>query len=213
MKEANEPDKSEKNEMNFEIFSNINELVNDIVDRNNIIPTISLPNNINNDDNLNFKLIQSVNNLNNIDLSNIKNLEKSHSFLFPVKKFNDMDINIDNSDTKDYKKKFIKDSFFNDVLLNTDKQKFFEDINSNKNFTTLSNQDRTNSSIYFFYPILKSLKESDKMKKIEEKLNNQIKNLTNFQKENISLISSLYKPPEPICKEIKCLFVFGRISN
>ena len=40
------------------------------------------------------------------------------------------------------------------------------------------------------------------MKEIQEKLNNQINNLTSFQKENISLISNIYQAPKEI-KEIK----------
>ena len=58
-----------------------------------------------------------------------------------------------------------------------------------------------NSTKFFLYNILNKINEKT-MKDIVEKLNNQIKSLTQFQKENISLISNVYQVPKEI-KEIK----------
>ena len=189
-----ETTENEKNEFNIDNILNNRDIIDEFINRPILIPTISIIDNINE----NLNILQSINNYNNkIDLSIIKTIERPHSSIFHIKQ------SLINIETFGNKLTFIKDSFFNSILSSKENQLFYEEINSNKNFEVKLKQDLSNSSAFYFYPKLKKLQETGKMKKIEEKLNNQIKSLTPFQKENISLISQLYQPPEPISKEIK----------
>ena len=143
---------------------------------------------------------------NYLNVDNIQNYEKSHSQLFPKKENNDKN-NIffyeeDSFIELNNKTNFIKDSFYNQIISKKETKESFEKINSDKNFQTKFNTDRNNSSVYFCVHILKEIDKNGKMKEIQEKLNNQINNLTSFQKENISLISNIYQAPKEI-KEIK----------
>lgn len=153
-----------------------------------------------------FNLLkQSLNNDTNLfDLDNILKLEKSHIQLFP-KKENNLPLEEDSQENENEIKNkinFFKDSFFNQILSNEETKLIYEKINSNKKFKTKFNIDRNNSSVFFTNIILKNLNEGNKMKNLRENLNNQIENISQFQKENIALISTIYQAPKEI-KEIK----------
>ena len=152
-----------------------------------------------------FNLLKSVNDNNSINLKNILNYEKSHIQLFPRQyhyKENNYYLPGDDSNNEfKNKNNFFKDSFFNQVISNKESKEAFEKINLDKNFETKFNSGIHNSTQSNFLNILKLI-EKKGMKEIQEKLNNQIKSLTPFQKENVSLISNVYKVPKEI-KEIK----------
>ena len=177
----------------------------DIINRGSIINTINIPTEIDN-----FNLLKSIKkNDSPIDLDKILDYEKSHSKLFPDKQLEEKNVvflsknNIFKGELNNNKKSFfINDSFFNRILLDKEKKLSFEKINEDKNFKVKLKEELSNTSAYFFYPILKELKEEGKMKEIEEKLNTQIKSLNTLQKENITLISNIYQVPEEI-KDIK----------
>ena len=177
----------------------------DIINRGSIINTINIPTEIDN-----FNLLKSIKkNDSHINLDKILDYEKSHSKLFPDRQLEGKKTvflsknNIFKGELNNNKKSFfLNDSFFNQILSDKEKKSSFEKINSNKNFKIKLNEELSNTSAYFLYPILKELKEEGKMEEIEEKLNTQIKSLNALQKENIALISNIYQVPEEI-KDIK----------
>ena len=152
-----------------------------------------------------FNLLQSIKDNNSISLKNLLYNEKSHIQLFP-QKYNNNEIDYlpqgdDSNNEQKNKNNFFKDSFFNQILSSDKSKEAFENINSNKQFEAEFNSDMNNSTKFFLYNILNKINEKT-MKDIVEKLNNQIKSLTQFQKENLSLISNVYQVPKEI-KEIK----------
>jgi len=152
-----------------------------------------------------FNLLKSVNDNNSLNLENILNYEKSHIQLFPRKNYYNPDNYYSPEDESNNKFKnknnFFKDSFFNQILSNKESKEAFKKINLDKNFETKFNSGIHNSTQSNFLNILKLI-EKKGMKEIQEKLDNQIKSLTPFQKESVSLISNMYKVPKEI-KEIK----------
>ena len=153
----------------------------------------------------NFNLLPTSNNETMINLDNIQNIEESHSKLFPNNALNknyyysykdDSNVELIN------KKNFFNDSFFHQILSSTKSKESFEKINSKMNFLIKSSIDRTNSSQFFFYPILKELNKDKKPEEVQQNLINQINSLSPLQKENISLISNIYQVPDEI-KSIK----------
>ena len=186
----------------FSLFANFQEIIN----RKSLIETIDKPNAIDI-----FNIFNSTtNNENNnlIDLNNIKNYEKSHTQLFPLKLKDKLYISLNRNDNKVNRTNFFNDSFFHDILSSTELKESFENINANKNFIIKSNEVISNSSIYFCYPILKELEKDNKMKKVAEKLEEQIKSLNPIQKENIPLISSICQVP----KEINNIKYFRKVK-
>ena len=182
-------------------FSLFRQSLNKFIDINfkNLIEPFSVVCNVDN-----FNLLSS-NNDTVINLDNIQNIEESHSKLFPYNKLNkddfynykdDSDIELIN------KKNFFNDSFFQQILSNSKSKEVFEKINSNMDFNIKLSGDRTNSSQFYFYEILKELNKSKKQEEINQNLINQINSLSPLQKENISLISNIYQVPDEI-KTIK----------
>ena len=154
-----------------------------------------------------FHLLKTVIKKDNIviNLDNINNFEQSHSQLFPRKENEDNAFNFQEDDSFiELKNKinFIKDSFFNQILSKEESKEMFEKINSNKKFTTKFNKDRYNSSIYFSDVILKEFNKEGKLEGLQDELIRQIEGLNSLQKENKSLISTIYQAPKEI-KEIK----------
>ena len=153
----------------------------------------------------NFNLLPTSNNETMINLDNIQNIEESHSKLFPNNALNKNDYYSYKDDSNVElinKKNFFNDSFFHQILSSTKSKESFEKINSKMNFLIKSSNDRTNSSQFFFYPILKELNKDKKPEEVKQNLINQINSLSPLQKENISLISNIYQVPDEI-KSIK----------
>ena len=152
----------------------------------------------------NFNLLPT-NNDTVINLDNIQNIEESHSKLFPYNKLNRVDYYSYKDDSYIElinKKNFFNDCFFQQILLNSKSKDVFEKINSNMDFNVKLNGNRTNSSQFFFYQILKELNKSKKEEEVKQNLINKINSLSPLQKENISLISNIYQVPDEI-KTIK----------
>ena len=106
----------------FSLFANFQEIIN----RKSLIETIDKPNAIDI-----FNIFNSTtNNENNnlIDLNNIKNYEKSHTQLFPLKLKDKLYISLNRNDNKVNRTNFFKDSFFKNILSSTELKESFENI-------------------------------------------------------------------------------------
>ena len=153
----------------------------------------------------NFNLLSTNNNDTIINLDNIQNIEESHSKLFPYNTLNQDDFYNYQEDSNIgfiNRKNFFNDSFFQQILSSTKSKESFEKINSDMDFHIKLSGDRTNSSQFFFYPILKELNKGKKPEEAKQKLISKINSLSPLQKENISLISNIYQVPDEI-KSIK----------
>jgi hypothetical protein len=95
------------------------------------------------------------------------------------------------------KKLFLKDSFYNIILSTKEKTKQFENLHKNTNFKMFQNEDKSNSSVFFYYKILPEIENNKDIKEIEININTQINSLTEYKKENIAIITNQYK-----CEEI-----------
>ena len=188
---------NEKNE--FSLFRQSLFKNNDI-NIKTLVDPLSVVNNFDN-----FHLLPTSNNDTIINLDNIQNIEESHSKLFPNNTLNQKDYYNYRDDSNIElinKKNFFNDSFFQQILSSKQSKESFEKINSNMNFHIKLNSDRTNSSQFFYYPILKELNTGKKPEEVKQKLISQINSLSPLQKENISLISNIYQVPDEI-KSIK----------
>ena len=123
-----------------------------------------------------------------LELNNIKDYDKPH-----YKMENDNNINSDSYLISNSKNIFINDSFYNSFLDTEEKENNFINIHKNTNFNMLENIDKSNSSVYFYYQKISELKSKGIIKTMEEKINTQINGLTNYKKENIAIITNIYK--------------------
>lgn len=135
-----------------------------------------------------FNLLKSIYQNINIDLNSIKIFDESHS-----EKYNYVINNNDCNPFSQSKNNFIKDSFYYSILSTKENQKNFENIHQNIKFKKLQDEDDSNSCIFFHIQIIKNLQNNGKIKEMEINMNN-IKNITNiYQKEQLSLISDIYR--------------------
>ena len=96
------------------------------------------------------------------------------------------------------KKLFLKDSFYNNILSTKEKIKQFENLYKNTNFKMFQNEDKSNSSVFFYYKILPEIENNKDIKEIEININTQINSLIEYKKENIAIITNQYKCEENI---------------
>ena len=86
---------------------------------------------------------------------------------------------------------FIENTFFNKVLENKNNfERIHEDVNE---FKMLQNEDKSISSLYYYHQITDELKQSGELKKVEEQMQSRMKNITDYEIDNYSLISGEFE--------------------
>ena len=89
------------------------------------------------------------------------------------------------------KENFVENTFFNQILKNKNN---FENIHNDVNgFKMLENQDKSNSCYCYYQQVTDQLKQSGEIKKVVELMQTKLKNMTDYQIENYSLISKEYE--------------------
>ena len=151
-------------------------------------------------------------------INNFKSIYKSSGFFLlkdSIINQNEINLNIDLDEIKQYdnslgktniyekgkkklnsKENFIKDSFYSEILSTNEKLNKFKNLHNSTNFKLLQNEDKSNSSIYFNYLIINNLENDKEIKNIESNLYTLINSITDYKKENISIISRQYKYDE-----------------
>ena len=127
---------------------------------------------------------------NEIDLNRMEKIDRP---LFSNKKSRFSTNNDISSFFKSKKINLMKDSFYNSVLSTKEMQKNFANIHQEENLKSLQNEDKSNSSLFIHIQIINNLESKGEIKKMEEKMNNDKKNINIYQKESLSLISNIYK--------------------
>jgi len=128
---------------------------------------------------------------------NIKDLDKAHDQIIK-NPLNETPVFFPES-----KKNFYNDSFYKNILSKIECKKNFQNVNQNIRFKTSNDSDINRSTLVDYYSNLKELEDNNEFKKMEENILNY--NLSNYQKENYSLITKSYS-----CKEIKTDFKYYR---
>ena len=119
-----------------------------------------------------------------IDLNRMKNYDKSNNEKVKLIHENN------NSPFYSERKKFIENSFFNNILMN---QKQFENIHNDEEFKLPQNEDKANSSFYYHIQIMNNLEEKGEIKNAEEKVKKSLEKLEKDEKEKYSLISDEFE--------------------
>ena len=146
-----------------------------------------------------FNLIKSSviipkGNIMDLNLTKIKEYDKFHYLTTPINSNKNNDKS--NKILQFRKKNFLKDSFYYSILSTKEKIKNFENIHKNTNFNMFQNEDKSNSSIFFYYQIISQLEKNKDIEEIEININTQINGLTEYEKENIAIITQQY-----VCEE------------
>ena len=124
---------------------------------------------------------------NKIDFKQMKEIDKLNNEKI---KFND------NTDLSPpfylQKENFIENTFFNNILKNKNN---FEKIHNDviTKFKMLQNEDKSTSSLYYYQQIVNKLKQMGELKKAEEQMETRMKNMSDYVKDNFSLISKEFK--------------------
>ena len=120
-----------------------------------------------------------------IDLKQMKEYDKLNNEKAKFQSINDL------STFYTEKNNFIQNSFYNTILEN---KKKFENIHKDvKEFRMLQDEDKSNSSLFYYTQIIQKLKKNEELKKVEEKMKNKMENLEKYEKENYSLISNIFE--------------------
>lgn len=136
----------------------------------------------------NYSINNQIGKDSNIDLAKIKEYDISLNR-------NEKNIYNKNKSKNELNSKecFDNDSFYSRILSTNEKLNQFINIRKNINFKMLQNEDKSNSSMFFNYKVINILKNDKDLKEIELNLYTQMNSINDYKKENISIISNLYK--------------------